>query len=179
MENFCNDCHKFFSSKFNLKRHRSTKHPEMSSDESSSEMEQLSSKRHRLTKHHEMSSDESDSEIEETTSTTSEPSSNSEDSDSENSCFNTYDYKMLDEIKKLREKAGEMTTYQIFERLLLFFKCIKRSVSFKAIHEKAEMIKAESNFMSLNESLRAALIFRQFLIGKLFKDDNSESDCET
>ena len=72
-----------------------------------------------------------------------------------------------------------MTTYQIFERLLLFYKCKKRCVCFKAIHEKAEMIKAESNFMSLNESLRAALIFRQFLIGKLFKDDNSESDCET
>ena len=158
MENFCQECKKYFSSKFNLKRHRLTKHPEMSSNES-------------------------DSEIEETTSTvesTSELSStSSEDSDSENSCFNTYDYKMLDEIKKLQEKAGEMTTYQIFERLLLFYKCMKRSVCFKAIHEKAEMIKAESNFMSLNESLRAALIFRQFLIGKLFKDDNSESDCDT
>ena len=68
---------------------------------------------------------------------------------------------------------------QVFERLLLFYKCMKRSVCFKAIHEKAEMIKAESNFMSLKESLRAALIFRQFLIGKLFKDDNSESDCDS
>ena len=66
MENFCQVCQKFFASNFNLKRHRLTKHPEMSSNESDSEIEETSS----------------------TVESTSELSStSSEDSDSENSCI--------------------------------------------------------------------------------------------
>ena len=104
-------------------------------------------------------------------------SSDSEDSSDEKGIFNPYDLKVVKLIGYLG--ANDISSYERFKLLLLFYHNMKRANIYKALKQTAQNISDNEKFMNEQEAYSCAMQTRHFLISKLFQsaeDVDDESD---